>query len=590
MSGKKYQLISPEYEIVKHDKVLPEYISVYPLVSGLSSKLVASAAAEALDMVKPELYDHLPEYIRKKYSFPSLSVALSDIHAPQNAESLKNAMKRMAYDELFCFALALHTMKKKQNEVSGPKCPDTDITPLTSLLPYTLTNAQKRVIEEISNDMKCTDSNSPPMSRILIGDVGSGKTICAAAAIYTAVKNGYQCAFMVPTEVLATQHFTDLVPIFEKLGIKCELLLGSTKQKDKNRIYASIQSDENKTDILIGTHALLNDKLVFSNLGLIITDEQHRFGANQRSLLKEKNKTSHMLVMSATPIPRSLALTLYGDLSVSVIDEMPKGRERVDTFAVDESYRARMNGLIRKQVESGGQVYIVCPAIEESEANELTEVSFEEILTKPLAERKPKLKNIIDYTKILKEETFHDLRIEFLHGKMKPTEKDEVMKKFSSGEIDILVSTTVIEVGVNVPNASLMIVENAERFGLSQLHQLRGRVGRGTKKSYCILVSDAKGQTAKERLQIMKTAYDGYKIAEKDLQMRGPGDFFASTANTSIRQSGGLTLKFSSLYSDTELLHTAFEDANDFIHSSVHNPILERKINKLFTLNENTLN
>jgi ATP-dependent DNA helicase RecG len=399
---------------------------------------------------------------------------------------------------------------------------------------------------------------------------------------------------MVPTEVLANQHYKDLAPLLSQLGIKCSILLGSTSQKEKRSIYASLAGGEDKIDVIIGTHALLNDNIQFENLGLIITDEQHRFGANQRSLLKERNKNAHTLVMSATPIPRTLALTIYGDLSVSIIDEMPKGRSRVDTFAVDETYRPRLNTFISKLVSDGGQVYIVCPAIEDTEEDSPHEKTIEDIIRKHPAEPKSKLKNIIEYTESLKSQ-LPDLRIEFLHGKMKSTQKDEIMKSFSAGDIEVLVSTTVIEVGINVPNACLMIVENAERFGLSQLHQLRGRVGRGARKSYCVLVSDSKGANAKERLNIMKTSYDGYKIAECDLQMRGPGDFFASATNDSIRQSGGLSLRFSSLYSDTELLRIAFEDASQIISkdpylSSDENSLLVEKITKMFTINENTLN
>ena len=594
-SKNKYQIISPEYESVLPNCVLPEYISVYHLTSGLSNKLISKAVREALSICEGSLVEFLPDEIRKKNNLPTLAHSLHSIHAPQDDQMLKNALRRMAYDELFCFALALHMANNKHNDVSGAKCPDTDISNFTSLLPYTLTNAQKNAINEIAQDMKCSDSSSP-MSRILIGDVGSGKTVCAAAAAYISTKNGYQCAFLAPTEVLASQHFHDLQPMFEKLGISCALLTGSTPQKDKKEIYNRISSPkEQPLDVVIGTHALLNDKVSFRNLGLIIADEQHRFGANQRSLLKERNQASHMLVMSATPIPRSLALTVYGDLSVSLIDEMPRGRSRVDTFVVDESYRERINAFCRKLVSDGGQVYIVCPAIESEEENNENAIPIEEIVSKSKAEHKPKLKTIVDYTENLKNNIFPDLRVEFLHGKMKPQQKDAIMKAFSTHKIDILVSTTVIEVGINVPNACLMVIENAERFGLSQLHQLRGRVGRGKKKSYCILVSDSQGSTAKERLNTMKNLYNGYEIAEKDLLLRGPGDFFSSNSGAAIRQSGGLSLKFSSLYSDIELLQSAFSDAKGILAidptlSSAENHALLDTIEEIFVLNENTLN
>ncbi len=591
----KYQITSPEYESVMPNKALPEFISRYPLVSGLTNKLISKSVQDALNMCEGSLQEHLPEEIRRKNKLPSLAYALRSLHFPQDDLSIQNALRRMSYDELFCFAIAINMARTKHDDSCGVNCPDSDISPLLSQLPYTLTSAQKRVIEEISHDMKCNEHSPAPMSRILIGDVGSGKTVCAAAAAYIAVKNGYQCAILAPTEVLANQHFADLKPIFDNLEVKSALLTGAATQKEKRDIYSRVsETGTEKIDVLIGTHALLNEKVNFSSLGLIIADEQHRFGANQRSLLKERNKSAHMLVMSATPIPRSLALTIYGDLSVSMIDEMPKGRSRVDTFTVDESYRARLNNFIHKLVSDGGQVYIVCPAIEEDEQDGENTTSIEEILSKTTAEPKPKLKNVVEHTQALKD-IFPHLRIEYLHGKMKPQQKDAIMKRFSAHEIDVLVSSTVIEVGINVPNACLMVIENAERFGLSQLHQLRGRVGRGQRKSYCILVSDSKGAIAKERLNTMKNSYNGYEIAEKDLLLRGPGDFFSSNSGTAIRQSGGLSLKYSSLYSNVELLHSAFADAKDILAgdptlSSPENKELLNKVDEIFILNENTLN
>jgi ATP-dependent DNA helicase RecG len=397
------------------------------------------------------------------------------------------------------------------------------------------------------------------MNRIVVGDVGSGKTICAALATYAMCKNGYQTALMVPTEILASQHYESLSPYFEKLGYNCELLTGSTPAKVKREILSRLASG--KTDFIIGTHALIQDGVSFNNLGLVITDEQHRFGVRQRARLAEKSRSAHVLVMSATPIPRTLSLMVYGDLDVSLIDSMPPGRKRVDTFVVDESYRERLNGFISKQVAEGHQVYIVCPAVEEKKEDILDAYDYNPFIIED-KKSSSDMKAAVDYAKELKE-VFPHLTIEFIHGKLKGKDKDRIMMDFASGKIDILVSTTVIEVGVNVPNATLMIVENAERFGLSQLHQLRGRVGRGSSKSYCVLVSSSYGEASKERLDIMRTTYDGYTIAEHDLKMRGPGDFFS--ADPSIRQSGETNLNISKTCSDTELLNTAFECAREIL-------------------------
>ena len=389
------------------------------------------------------------------------------------------------------------------------------------MLPYELTGAQKRAIADIAHDMK----REIPMSRILVGDVGCGKTVCAATAMLFAVQNGRQAALMAPTEILARQHYADLAPLFERLGVRCELLVGAATATEKRRIKAALASTDEKErlPIVIGTHALLSDGVEFSAPGLVVTDEQHRFGARQRAKLSEKNTHAHLLVMSATPIPRSLALVLYGDLDISRIDEMPAGRQRVDTFVVDESYRSRLLGFIRRQVAEGGQVYIVCPSIEEDA--DAGEASISELLSaEGSSEQKPPMKAAVQYAKELQGE-LPELTVAFLHGKMKSAEKDSIMKDFGDGKTQILVSTTVIEVGVNVPNASLMIVENAERFGLSQLHQLRGRVGRGSRKSYCILVTPdlaSLGEHSRARLNTMHTTYDGYRIAEQDLRKEAP--------------------------------------------------------------------
>ncbi len=430
------------------------------------------------------------------------------------------------------------------------------------------------------------------MNRIVIGDVGCGKTVCAAAAMMIALASGRQAALMAPTEILARQHYADLAPLFARLGISCALLIGATTAAEKRKIKAALASEDERTrlQIVIGTHALLSDGVEFAASGLVVTDEQHRFGARQRAKLSEKSLHAHLLVMSATPIPRSLALVLYGDLEISKIDEMPPGRQRVDTFVVDDSYRARLNGFIRKQVEDGGQVYVVCPAIEESETAP-DESELAELLGSGEKEETPPLKAAIKYAKEL-QEVFPDIPVTFLHGKMKSAEKDKAMHAFSAGEIKILVSTTVIEVGVNVPNACLMIVENAERFGLSQLHQLRGRVGRGTRKSYCILVTggtNGVGEKSRARLQTMHTTYDGYAIAEQDLLQRGPGDFLATAQDGSVRQSGGLSFRLANAGEDISLMTDATADARALLTQdgklTKHQALAER-IGDMFSIGE----
>ncbi|MBQ1982768.1 MAG: DEAD/DEAH box helicase, partial [Clostridia bacterium] len=433
-----------------------------------------------------------------------------------------------------------------------------------------------------------------------VGDVGCGKTVCAAAAMYIAVKAGRQAALMAPTSILATQHAADLLPLFEKLGIRGALLTGHTPAAQKKKIYAALAAEDpaKRLDVVIGTQALLSEGVTFAAPGLVVTDEQHRFGVNQRATLSEKNANAHLLVMSATPIPRTLALVMYGDLEVSRIDEMPPGRQRVDTFVVDESYRARLDAFIRKNVDAGGQVYVVCPAVEEAESDEdtaLIPISADfggEQTAMAMVKREPDLpmKAAVQYAAEL-QERLPDLTVAFVHGKMKPAEKDKVMTAFAAGEIQVLVSTTVIEVGVNVPNACLMLVENAERFGLSQLHQLRGRVGRGTKKSYCVLIRNGGGETAKARLEVMRTTYDGYAIAEKDLAQRGPGDFLAPADGAGIRQSGGFRLAENC--SDTELMNHAFQHAREMLTDDPElggYPELRRTVEQMYARSGNILN
>lgn len=594
----RWQMSSPQMENANTTQELPDFLSRYALCEGLSQKVMVALVKEALERVLPTLSDFLPEDIRLKYQLPTLSRALYSVHFPDTEERLSGALRRLMFDELFCLGMAVSLSKSQHAELRMPAFKKQDLTPFLNALPFPLTGAQKRSITEMVQDMCQGDhkGETSPMRRILIGDVGSGKTVCAAAAAFIAVENGMQVAVMVPTGILAHQHYEELCPMFQAFGYHVALLTGSTTAAQKRAIEEGLSGVGERIDIVIGTHALLQNYVHFENLGLVITDEQHRFGVAQRANLKEKSGMAHLLVMSATPIPRTLALAMYGDLAVSKLDELPPGRQRVDTFVVDESYRQRLHGFIEKQVSEGGQVYIVCPSIEGSAPDESPEeeVSWETLLRATRPSTLLPLKDAVGYAERLSKEVFPHLRVALLHGQMKNAEKDRVMQSFSQGEVDILVSTTVIEVGVNVPNANLMIVENAERFGLSQLHQLRGRVGRGKRKSYCILVSDSKGENAEARLLTMKNCYDGYQIAEKDLMLRGPGDFFGAISQGSIRQSGGISLRLASAASDTVLMQNAFSASRSILEKdpslslSCHQSLKE-KIDRVFTLSEATI-
>lgn len=586
--GKRYKMNSPAYEMVIENEELMPLVPVYPLTEGISKNRIATDIQSAMNALSPELEDYLPDDIRRKYKLCTLPFALRAIHDPTDYESVARAKKRLIFDEFFTFALGMALSGKKRRECGAPKCYNNDIDALISSLPYELTGDQKRAIEDIKRDM-ATDI---PMSRILVGDVGCGKTVCAMAAMLIAVQSGNQAVLMAPTEILARQHYKDIAPVFEKMGYKTSLLVSSLTASEKKRVRASLsESDPDKrTDVVIGTHALISDGVEFYSPALLVTDEQHRFGVAQRATLSKKGEHSHVLVMSATPIPRSLALILYGDLDLSKINEMPKGRQRVDTFSVDESYRARLNTFIEKQVNEGSQVYVVCPAVEEKEPQDSGEITLADFGS--IKEEMPPLKAAVQFSEDL-QATLPSLNIAFLHGKMKGADKDSIMKRFADGEIDVLVSTTVIEVGVNVPNATLMIVENAERFGLAQLHQLRGRVGRGNKKSYCVLVSDSKGENARERLNTMQKEYDGFKIAEKDLVLRGPGDFIKGSSDPVVRQSGGLKFRLADMSEDSGVLTDAYDAAKTLVESSPDlsdNENLRQMINRMFSIDEYSLN
>ena len=586
--GRRYKMNSPSYEMIIEGEDLKPLVPIYPLTEGLSKNRIAADIEAALSVLSPELKDYLPDEIRHKYKLCTLPFALRAIHDPSDYESVAKAKKRLVFDEFFTFALGMTLSGQKRREYGAPICKNNDISELLSAFPYELTGDQKKAIEDIKRDME----KDTPMSRILVGDVGCGKTVCAMAAMLIAVKSGRQAILMAPTEILARQHYSDIAPIFEKMGYKTELLVGSLTPAQKKRVKESLSSDDVmlRTDVVIGTHALISEGVEFHSAGVVVTDEQHRFGVAQRATLSKKGEHSHVLVMSATPIPRSLALIMYGDLDLSKINEMPKGRQRVDTFVVNENYRVRLNAFIEKQVAEGGQVYIVCPTVEEKEIEDSGEIALSDFGLQK--EEMPPLKAAVQFSEELSA-ALPRLNIAFLHGKMKGAEKDEIMGRFSQGEIDVLVSTTVIEVGVNVPRATLMIVENAERFGLAQLHQLRGRVGRGNKKSYCVLVSDSTGSNARERLETMRKEYDGFKIAEKDLVLRGPGDFIKGSGDPLVRQSGGLKFKLADMSEDSGVLSDAYDAARELIERSPDlsdNENLRRMIAKMFSIDAYSLN
>ncbi len=557
--NRRVSLASPSFEPVPEpeEAPLPSLIPVYRCPEGLTQKKIVKSVSQALAICYPdhvEIPDPLPEEIRERYGLCSARFALFAIHRPESWKDLEIARKRLSFEELFRFALSLRFQQNRQRSGTPLPIPGTDLSPFLSVQPFALTGAQERVLQDIQHAPSSPDH---PMNRILIGDVGSGKTVCAAAAMYCVVKHGLQAVLMAPTEILARQHYLDLRPMFEALGISCGLLVGSLPAQEKKVRKAELRDGSLK--VIIGTHALLEDDVVFSDPGLVVIDEQHRFGVEQRERIREKSRRSHLLMMSATPIPRTLALTLFGNQEVSFLDELPPGRQLVSTYRVNESYRERLNAFTRKQVDEGHQVYIVCPAIDESDTSE---------------EDGPTWKAAVAYADVLAHKVFPDVPVAFLHGKMKGTERAEIMERFVSGEIRILVSTTVIEVGVNIPNATLMIVENAERFGLSQLHQLRGRVGRGAAKSYCVLVSDSSAQTALERLDTLCQNHDGFAIAEKDLELRGPGDFVASFTGDGIRQAGDLHFIFASGLGESELLTSAFQSVESVLRDD---PTLEEE-------------
>ena len=558
-----YNMTNPAFEALDSQPVTTRRIlPIYPLTAGLSNAAVLKAVKQALEIcdTPPEI---IPAEVRSRYGILGADRAYYAIHEPASMAEAELAKKRLIFEEFFVFSAGLSLMRASRAEKRTAPYRNIDLMPFHLALPFRLTGAQNRAVSEIMEDFR----KGAPMNRLVQGDVGSGKTMVAAAAAFAAAKNGKQSALMAPTEILAEQHYQSFCKLFEPMGITVALLTGSMKPKEKREVREAITAGE--VDLVVGTHALITDATVFHDLGLVITDEQHRFGVGQRAKLSAKGNDPHLLVMSATPIPRTLALLMYGDLDVSILDELPPGREPVDTFLVGESYRARINAFIRKQVAEGHQCFVVCPAVEENEDLGIKAATV--------------------WAETLQQTVFPDLRIALLHGQMKGAEKEAAMASFARGEADVMVATTVIEVGVDVPNATLMVIEDADRFGLSQLHQLRGRVGRGKAKSYCILTSHNKNPETLQRLKALCKTTDGFKIAEEDLKLRGPGDFFGS------RQSGLPTFRVANLSYDLQTLKDAQTASAEWIDASGTSEqkeavALRSRIGELFTRAEGTMN
>ena len=529
----KIDLTSPVFDEIEKKNNTGKIIPLYPLTFSLSQNTIRKIIENGLKDVEEDggLKETLPQYILNEYKLEEINKAIETVHFPKEFADFEIARKRFVFEELLSTQLALLQLKnsnlKDHKGISFSK--DAHMSDVINSLPFNLTKAQLRVLEEIDKNMEQDKS----MNRLLQGDVGSGKTVVAMISAYKAVKSGYQVAVLAPTAILATQHLENFQKILKKFDIRCELLISGITKKKKTEILEKLQNGE--IDILIGTHAMLEENVTFKNLGLVVTDEQHRFGVKQRITMAQKGENPDVLVMSATPIPRTLALILYGDLDISVIDELPPNRKKIETFAVTKALEDRVNNFVKKQVDEGRQAYIVCPLVEESEENDL--------------------QSVISLYEKCKTEVFPNYRIEYIHGKMKQKEKDDIMERFKNGEIDILISTTVIEVGVDVPNSSIMVIEDAQRFGLAQLHQLRGRVGRGEYQSYCILKYEGKGKNTRERMKIMTQTNDGFVISQKDLELRGSGDFFGTN------QHGIPDFKIANLFTDIDILKLAQEAA-----------------------------
>ena len=545
----KITMTSPVFDENEKNFNTGKIIPLYPLTYQLSQNVLRRIMEAGLVEVEGKLQETLPDYLLKEYNLQGINEATKYIHFPKELKDFEIARKRLVFEELLSTQLALLELKNRyRNEEKGIQFDkNIKMSDVINKLPFQLTKAQIRVLEEIDNNMEANTS----MNRLLQGDVGSGKTVVAICAAYKAVKSGYQVAIMAPTAILATQHLENFQNILKELEIRCELLISGISKKKKEELLERLANGE--IDILIGTHAIIEENVVFHNLGLVVTDEQHRFGVKQRTKIAEKGKNPDVLVMTATPIPRTLALILYGDLDISIIDELPPNRKKIETFAVNKRMTERVNGFIEKQIQEGRQAYIVCPLVEENEELDL--------------------KSVETLYETYQKEVFPQYKVEYIHGKMRTKQKDEIMERFKLGEIDILISTTVIEVGVDVPNSNIMVIENAERFGLAQLHQLRGRVGRGDYQSYCILKYEGKGETVKERMKVMCNTNDGFIISEKDLELRGSGDFFGTM------QHGLPEFKIANLFEDMPILKLVQRIAMKILEDDTK---LEKEKNILF--------
>ncbi len=546
--GSKVEMNSPVYDKIEDTKNTGRIIPIYPTTYKLPQTTLRRVIETGIHELEGNIEETLPEYLVSEYKLLDLDRAVNQIHFPNSFDDFNLAKKRLVFEELLSMQLALLALKNQYTkDVKGIEfSKDAKMSDVINSLPFSLTKAQLRVLEEIDKDME----SNKPMNRLLQGDVGSGKTIVALIAAYKCVKCGYQAAIMAPTAILASQHLESFNEILSNFGIRCELLISGITKKKKEDILQRLENGE--IDIIIGTHALLEDNVIFKNLGLVVTDEQHRFGVRQRSIITEKGNNPDVLVMTATPIPRTLALILYGDLDISIIDELPPNRKKIETFAVTKGMDDRVNAFLKKNIDEGRQAYIVCPLVEENE-----EINA---------------KSVMELAEHYKNKVFSEYRVEYLHGKMRTKEKDNIMEEFKNGNIDILISTTVIEVGVNVPNSSIMVIENAERFGLAQLHQLRGRVGRGEYQSYCILKYNGNSEIIKKRMKVMTDTNDGFVISEKDMELRGTGEFFGT------RQHGIPEFKIANLFEDIVTLKSVQAIANKIIEDDSK---LEKDKNKL---------
>ncbi len=561
VQGSRRTMVNPLVERENSRTMTGRIMPVYPLTAGISQLTMTRSVEQGLAACRDLLPDPLPDEVRRDHQLCHTGYAYDQIHFPDDENTLAIARRRLAFEELFLLAIGMQVLSRRREELSCVPLRDLDLTAFYGSLPFSLTGAQQRAVDEILADL----ASGRPMNRLVQGDVGSGKTMVAAAAMVCAARSGRQTALMAPTEILAEQHYKGLAPLLEGLGIPCALLTGAARAKERRAVLEGLESG--RLQAVIGTHALISPDVTYRDLGLVVTDEQHRFGVGQRSALSAKGERPHLLVMSATPIPRTLALMIYGDLDVSVIDELPPGRQRIDTFAVTGAYRPRIYKFLAREIAAGRQAYMICSMVEENGADDR--------------------KAVTEYARVLQEQVFPQLRVACVHGRMKGREKEAVMAAFAGGEADILVSTTVVEVGVDVPNATVMVIEDADRFGLSQLHQLRGRVGRGKHKSYCVLITDNRSEETLARMRVMAQTGDGFRIAEEDLRLRGPGDFFGR------RQHGLPALKVADLSWDMALLKEAQQAARALLDRDPgleDHPLIAQRTRELFEASEGTMN